>query len=54
MSASTASPAATAPARAPKVETPWRRFVSEFCESKLALAGLIVFAIIVFIAIFAE
>lgn len=53
MSASTASPAATAPARAPKVETPWRRFVSEFCESKLALAGLIVFAIIVFIAIFA-
>ncbi|MDQ1081294.1 ABC transporter permease [Pseudoroseomonas cervicalis] len=51
MSTTTATPAA--PAKAPKVETPFRRFVSEFCESKLALGGLIVFAIIALIAIFA-
>ena len=29
-----------------KVETPFRRFVADFTESKLALGGLIVFAIV--------
>jgi peptide/nickel transport system permease protein len=41
------------PARAVKVETPFRRFVSEFAESKLALAGLAVFVTIALVAIFA-
>ncbi|ONG47641.1 peptide ABC transporter permease, partial [Pseudoroseomonas deserti] len=35
------------------VETPFRRMVSEFCESKTAVVGLVVFAFIVLIAIFA-
>lgn len=45
----------TAPAVPPKdkVETPFQRFVSEFCESKLALAGLAVFVIIALLALFA-
>ncbi len=38
---------------APKVETPFQRFVSEFCESPLAVAGLVVFVIIALLAIFA-
>lgn len=42
-----------APAAAPKVETPFRRFVSEFAESKIALGGLIVFVLIALVAIFA-
>jgi peptide/nickel transport system permease protein len=41
-----------APAPA-KVETPFRRFVSEFCESKVAVGGAVVFAAIALIAIFA-
>ena len=45
-----AAPAAPIPA---KVETPFRRFVSEFCESKIALFGLVVITIIALIAIFA-
>ncbi|MCQ4161187.1 ABC transporter permease [Roseomonas sp. GC11] len=52
MSTTTANPAPAA-AKAPRVETPFRRFVSEFCESKLALGGLIVFAFIALIAILA-
>jgi peptide/nickel transport system permease protein len=49
-----ATTAATAPAaKAPKVETPFRRMVSEFCESKTAVLGLVVFAFIVLIALFA-
>jgi peptide/nickel transport system permease protein len=36
-----------------RVETPFRRFVSEFCESKVAVGGAIVFAAIALIAIFA-
>jgi len=36
-----------------KVETPFRRFVSEFAASKIALAALIVFVFIALIAIFA-
>ena len=46
----------TAPPAAPsqaKVETPFRRFVSEFCESRIALFGLVVITIIALIAIFA-
>jgi peptide/nickel transport system permease protein len=46
----------TAPAapRQDKVETPLRRFVSEFAESKVALFGLVVFSIIALVAIFAS
>jgi peptide/nickel transport system permease protein len=36
-----------------KVETPLRRFVSDYFESKVAVAASIVFGVIVFIAIFA-
>ena len=35
-------------------ETPFRRFVSEFAESKLALVGLVIFVIIALLAIFAS
>ncbi len=45
-----------APAPVPKaerVETPFRRFVSEFAESRIALFGLMVFALIALIAILA-
>jgi len=53
MSATTA-PTTPPPAVKPaKVETPFRRLVSEFCESKLALFGLIVFIIICLLALFA-
>ncbi|MBO1079945.1 ABC transporter permease [Roseomonas haemaphysalidis] len=45
-------PAAAAPV-APKVETPFRRFVSEFFESKSAILGLVVFVSAVLIALFA-
>ena len=38
---------------AEKVETPFRRFVSEFAESKVALGALVVFVIIALLAIFA-
>ncbi|MBP0446748.1 ABC transporter permease [Roseomonas sp. SSH11] len=50
MSATTAPPI---PDKAPRVETPLQRFVSEFAESKIALGALIVFLCIVLIAIFA-
>ncbi len=43
-----------APATAPEaiaVESPWRRFVSEFAESRLALLGLALLAIVVLVAI---
>jgi peptide/nickel transport system permease protein len=55
MSVTTLPPGAPAapPLKAAKVETPFQRFVSEFAESKLALLGLVVFAAIVFIAVFA-
>jgi len=36
-----------------KVETPFQRFASEFAESKIALFGLAVFAIIVVVAVLA-
>jgi peptide/nickel transport system permease protein len=41
------------PAVAPRVETPFQRFVSEFAESRLALFGLLVFAAIALVAILA-
>jgi len=37
----------------PRVETPFRRFVSEFAASRLALGALVVFVAIALIAIFA-
>ena len=54
--AAAAQGAPAAPALAPqppRVETPFRRFVSEFASSRLALAGLVVFALIVLIAVLA-
>ncbi len=47
--------ALTAPTTATvtKIETPLRRFVSDFFESKVAVAASIVFGAIIFIAIFA-
>jgi len=41
------------PTPLPRVETPFRRFVSEFCESPLAVGGFVVFAIIALVAILA-
>jgi peptide/nickel transport system permease protein len=41
------------PEKAPRVETPFQRFVSEFAESKLALLGLALFVVIAFVAVFA-
>ncbi len=41
-----------APAAA-QVETPFRRFVVDFCASRLAVGGLVVFAVIALVAIFA-
>ena len=38
---------------APKVETPFRRFVAGFCESKVAIGGLVVCTLIVLAALFA-
>ena len=37
-----------------RVETPLRRFLSEFVESKLALFGLCVFTVIALLAVFAH
>ena len=39
--------------RAGRVETPFRRFLSDFCESRLAVAAFFVFAAIFLIAVFA-
>jgi peptide/nickel transport system permease protein len=41
------------PSAAPQVETPLRRFASQFAESRLALFGLAVFVVIVLAALFA-
>ena len=40
-----------APERAPAAESPWRRFASEFAESRIALAALAILAVIVVLAI---
>jgi peptide/nickel transport system permease protein len=45
--------AATRPLAPARVETPLRRFVSQFAESRLALAGLAIFVVIVLAALFA-
>ena len=51
MSTTAATPrAAPAP---PRVETPFQRFVAEFAASRLALAGLLAFTVIVLLAVFA-
>jgi peptide/nickel transport system permease protein len=48
---------AQAPAAAPEApirpQSPFKRFVSDFFESKTAIAGLVVFLAIVFVAVFA-
>ena len=44
---------AALPATQERVETPFRRFISEFAESKLALLGLAVFTLVALTAIFA-
>ena len=31
----------TAPAQAPAEQTPWRRFLADYCESRLAIAAFI-------------
>lgn len=49
----TALPVPTPAPAPPRVETPFRRFVSEFCESKVALGALLVFTLIALAAIFA-
>jgi peptide/nickel transport system permease protein len=49
----TVSGAAMPPPVVPLVETPWRRFVVDFCASKLALAGLVLLVLTLFVAIFA-
>ena len=48
-----ASSQALAAARAAAIETPFRRFVADFCESRLALGGAFVFAAVLFVALFA-
>ncbi len=53
MSATTAPVAAAPPAAPRKEETPFRRFVSEFAESKIALGALFVVMLIALCAIFA-
>jgi peptide/nickel transport system permease protein len=46
-----ASPATPAPAPAAAAESPWRRFVAEFAESKLALLGLALLVAVVVLAL---
>ena len=41
------------PVAVPEVETPWRRFASDFTENKVAVGALLVFLGIVFVALFA-
>ena len=53
MSDATLRGAAPAAPTKDRAETPLRRFVSEFCESRVAVLGLIVFTIIALVAIFA-
>lgn len=49
----TASVATADDAPIPPPQTPFRRLVSDFCESRLAVLGLIAFTIVLLIAIFA-
>jgi len=43
----------TDPAPARRDETPWQRFVAEFCSSRLALIGLVLLLLVVGAALFA-
>ena len=52
-SATAGTPAASPPQAAPAIETPLRRFVAEFAESRLALFGLGVFLLIAAAALLA-
>jgi peptide/nickel transport system permease protein len=45
--------AALEPVAAVRPQTPLRRIVSDFCESKLALFGLFLLAVAIFVAVFA-
>ena len=47
------TPVITLPAVPPKIETPFRRLVSEFMESPLAVLGLVVLTLILLVALFA-
>jgi peptide/nickel transport system permease protein len=49
--ASLPATAPAAPAAPPKEETPFRRFVSQFVEDKVAVAGLALFSLIVLLAL---
>jgi peptide/nickel transport system permease protein len=49
----TAPDTALEPALAAKPQTPFRRFLADFFDSKVATAGLAVLAVILFVAIFA-
>ncbi|RAI58586.1 ABC transporter permease [Roseicella frigidaeris] len=53
MSSATAGTPATSPPQAAAVETPFRRFVAEFAESRLALFGLGLFLLIAAAALLA-
>lgn len=53
MSITEATPAEIAKARAAAVETPFRRFVSDYCESRIAVAGLVGLVILVALALLA-
>ena len=44
----------TVESAAGRVQTPFRRFVQDYCESRLAVAAFFGFAAIVFVALFAE
>jgi peptide/nickel transport system permease protein len=46
-----AADTAPAPERAPAAQSPWRRFAAEFSESRLAMAGLLLLAAIVVVAL---
>ena len=39
------------PAPLAREQSPWRRFAAEFCESRLAIAGLVLLALIVVVAL---
>lgn len=53
MSASQTEPLAAAPAPAKKAISPWRRLLSAFFESKLAVVGLVGLVLIILAAVFA-
>ena len=52
MTATVESPLAT-PVKAAPAETPFRRFVADFFDSRIAIAGFVVLTVIILIALFA-